>query len=119
MSPAEALEWNPNWSQMDRRVIQEHLDRLDVVRCYVPPSRGYVGCEDATGKRVMFLAPGYVEFKSDTAPEGLEESRGWPGFALTTFRHRGSRTNFEVDDEQFCPVHGLQLPRTGRCDDCE
>lgn len=118
MSRDEALKWNALWSIADRRRIEEQFDRLGVVGFYSPPSGGYVGCEDRTGRRVMFLSPGYVEFKKDVVPLELCEPT-WPGFALSTFRHRAAGADFEREGlGNFCPVHGLLLPLTGLCDDC-
>lgn len=118
LAPERALEWRPGWSQSDRARIQVQFDRLNVLRCYEPPSKGYVGCENAAGRKVMFIAPGYVHFPHDLAPEGLCEP-DWPGFTLSTFRERSPTANFDVDDSKYCPIHGYQLPLTGRCDRCE
>lgn len=52
---------------------------------YTPPSKGYVGCVNATGSVVMTLHAGYVEFNRKSAPPDLQESE-WPGLGLSTFR---------------------------------
>ena len=114
-----ALNWNPDWSYTDLRIIEENLTRLDAQTFYVPPSGGYVGCVDADGRVVMTLHYGYVVFKRELAPVDLPDL-DWPGLTLSTFRGRPSPApSLDDEDLQFCPTHHIALPLTGICDECQ
>lgn len=115
----QALDWIPDWSSADRRIIEENLTRLDAQTFYLPPSEGYVGCVDVNGRVVMNLHYGYVTFKPDTAPADLPDPNS-PEFLLSTFKGPRSPTT-SPDDEvlQCCPIHNIALPRTGICDECQ
>jgi hypothetical protein len=114
----QVMSWRENWSWDDRRVIGEHLDRLQARTFSVPPSAGYVRCYNAVRKLVMYIGPGWVEFTRGHEPETIQPGM-WRGFALSTFRpHSGSRAKPEAG-ESFCMVHGLPVRTAGLCDTCE
>lgn len=118
LTTEEASRWYDLWSTADRRHIQEEFERLAVHRCYVPPSGGYVGCENAEGRKVMFLAPGYVWFARGCGSERVEPN--WNGYTLSTFRSRSKpNPDLDADDSVACPLHWYVLPLSGRCDLCE
>jgi hypothetical protein len=110
-----------NWSYTDREIVEHHIDRLDVQTFYLPHTKGYVGCLNADERRVMYLAPGYVQFAhSDFAPAGLWMDPDWqyPGFALSTFRDKDSPTTSRESEPVVCPTCNTALPLTGICDEC-
>jgi hypothetical protein len=115
----KALNWSQDWSDTDRKLIGENLNRLDAQTFYMPPSGGYIGCVDVQARVVMTIHSGYLEFKRDLAPADLPDP-DWPGLTLSTFIYCGPRTP-SPDDEvlQFCPIHNIALPATGICDECQ
>lgn len=117
MTRAQALSWNPAWSAADVRLIEENLDRLEVRTFYRTRSNGSVTAQDEDGRSVMYLSPGYVEFRKGLAPEDRPEP-DWHGFTLSCFRPRGSTETAGDDAPTICPSCHLALPATGVCDDC-
>jgi hypothetical protein len=115
----KALNWSQDWSDADRKLIEQNLNRLNAQTFYMPPSGGYIGCVDVHARVVMTIHSGYLEFKRDVAPADLPDPK-WPGLTLSTFIYCGSR-NPSPDDEdlQFCPIHHIALPATGICDYCQ
>ena len=71
LTRAQALTWDTDWSDSDRELIEQHLDRLDAREYYTPPSGGYVGCTTADGTVVMTLHSGYLGFKRGYGPPDL------------------------------------------------
>ena len=62
----QVLRWRENWSESDRNLISQHLDRLSVGAFYEPQSQAYVGCKQANDPNVvMYVNPGYLEFRKD------------------------------------------------------
>ncbi len=113
----QAQSWNEAWSYTDRETIRQHFERLQPRTFYVPPSGGYVGCRDEAGIVVMRLYAGYLEFKTDLAPDDRPEP-DWPGLLLSTFRPHASPTPQIEDDSGVCPTHHIALPTSGVCDEC-
>lgn len=114
----DALKWNPRWSEADRRQIDADFDVVGAASFYQPTSGGYLGVKDATGRRRMYVAPGYAWFVRGAEPAG-RELPGWNGYELSTFQPRGDGAPSSSREERFCPMHHIALPLTGRCDDCE
>jgi len=117
MTREQALAWNPSWSAADVRTIEENADRLEVRTFYRTRSNGSVTAQDSDGRSVMYLSPGYVEFRKGLAPE-IRPDPAWHGFALSCFR---PRSGAEAKDEvapAICPSCFITLPGTGVCDEC-
>jgi hypothetical protein len=115
----QALDWIPEWSYADRELIERNLTRLGAQTFYMPPGGDYVGCVDVHGRVVMILYYGYVTFKRDLAPADLPNP-DWPELPLSTFRGPRSPTPSPDDEDlQFCPIHNIALPLTGKCDYCQ
>ena len=89
---AEALQFNPKWSDSDRLVIREQCERLDVVIFETIPSNVYLKGYSRTRKEVLRLWPGTIGFRPGFGPrhgiawEGSFD--GWKGLQLTTFYPR-------------------------------
>ena len=118
LTRAQALAWNPNWSYTDREIIEKHLDRLEAVTYYQPPSGGYVGCRDAGGRRVVFLYAGYITFGRGLGPEILADPN-WEGTDLSTIQHKSGRSDTHRRQETFCPTHGTPILPSIGCEWCE
>ena len=41
----QVLRWREHWSESDRNLIAQHLDRLAAEAFYEPQSQAYVGCK--------------------------------------------------------------------------
>jgi hypothetical protein len=110
----QVLRWRENWSESDRNLISQHLDRLSAGAFYEPQSQAYVGCKQASDPNVvMYVNPGYLEFRKDTSPPGLDEGVNW--IELSTFVARGDATLL-LESEQVCPKCSMMLPLSGVCD---
>lgn len=118
LTRAQALAWNPSWSYTDRQTIEEHLDRLQAVTYYRPASGGYIGCENAAGKRVMSLHPGYITFARGLGPEVLADPN-WEGIDLSTIKHRAGLTKSVRREQKSCQVHGMPMLANIGCEWCE
>lgn len=114
----QALRRNPDWSFADLRTVEQNLDRLRVRTFYVTPSESYVGCLDSSGRLVMTMHYGYLEFTRGNAPADLPDPDS-PWLELSTFRPRTRPTAATDEIAQFCPTHNIALPRTGICDECQ
>lgn len=114
---AQAVAWNPEWSYTDRQIIEEHLDRLETVTYYRPDSGGYIGCENAAGKKVMSLHPGYITFARGLGPEVLADPN-WEGIDLSTIKHRAGSKKPARREPASCPVHGMPVLANIGCEDC-
>ena len=115
----QVLVWNDRWSHTDVRVIEENLDRLGVVSYVSPPSGGYIWCVDGQGRRVMKIAAGYLEFRDAFAPDEAEKwDGGRSGVDLSNAQFRRPNSPRRDEPASICPVHFVQLPSSGRCDDC-
>ena len=68
----QALAWFANWSYDDKATLEAEWDRLGEVTYYRIASGGYLGCADEHGRRVMFVAPGYVWFRRGCEPPNRE-----------------------------------------------
>src|SRR5699024_11612153 len=87
MSRAEALSWNPNWSVGDILMIEENLDRLAARTFFRTRSNSTVTAQDDTGRKIMYLHPGYVTFPKRLAPEDRHNPE-MPRFTLPTAQSR-------------------------------
>lgn len=118
MTRDQVLAWHSQWSFTDREVINRNLDRLDARSFYMPPSGGYIGCIDSSGTKVMFVHPGYIDFKPGLKPDDapLEWVDSMP---LSTFSGHASPTYGPYFNERFCDIHNLSLPASGICDLCD
>jgi len=118
LSRTEALAWNPGWSTGDIRLIGENFDRVGACSFYRTSSNGSVTAQDAEGRSVMYLYPGYVEFRKGLAPEDRSDP-DWHGIALSSFRPRGAAEAKGEEKLTFCPSCFYALPATGVCDTCD
>lgn len=117
MSREHALAWNPAWSAADVRLLEENVDRLDVRTFYRTRSNGSVTAQDEDGLSVMYLSPGYVEFRKGLAPADRPDP-SWHGLALSCFRPRSTVEATGEEGPAICPSCFIALPATGVCDDC-
>ncbi|MDN5822170.1 MAG: hypothetical protein L0H74_12255 [Brachybacterium sp.] len=117
MTREQALAWNPAWSAADIRLLEENVDRLDARTFYRTRSNGSVTAQDADGLSVMYLSPGYVEFRKGLAPTDRPDP-AWHGLALSCFRPRSTNEAGREEGPAICPSCFLALPATGVCDDC-
>jgi hypothetical protein len=113
----QALAWRENWSWDDRNLVKEHIDRLQARTFDVRPSGGVVRCYDASGRPVMYIGAGYIEFAPGCQAESIPQG-AWRGFALSTNRPHGS-TARSNDTTQYCPIHGYPVLPSGSCETCE
>ncbi|MGO1283493.1 MAG: hypothetical protein ACTHWF_00360 [Brachybacterium sp.] len=118
MTRTEALGWNPDWSVGDIRLIGEHFDRVEALTFYRTSSNGSVTAQDSEGRSVMYLYPGYVEFRKGLAPEDRPDPE-WHGLALSSFRPRSATSSKGEERLSFCPSCFYALPATGICDTCD
>lgn len=118
LSRTEAMAWNPGWSTGDIRLIGENFDRVGACSFYRTSSNGSVTAQDAEGRSVMYLYPGYVEFRKGLAPEDRSDP-DWHGIALSSFRPRGAAEAKGEEKLTFCPSCFYALPATGVCDTCD
>jgi hypothetical protein len=114
LSRDQTLAWNSEWSYTDCVTIEQHLDRVGAETFYVPPSGGYVGCVDGDGTKVLFLHPGYLEFKRELAPEDRPEPE-WPGIVLSTFRPHASPAHERDDETETCTTCWTAKSLSGAC----
>lgn len=117
MTRDEALSWNSDWSVADIRLIEENFDRVGTRTYYRTQSNGTVTAQDAAGRSVMYLHPGYVEFPKGLAPEDRSDL-DWDGFALSCFRPREATVAKGEERLTICTSCFYALPATGVCDTC-
>jgi len=101
-----------SYSISDIRIIEEHLDRVDAVTFLL--SRDVIYCSDDSGKTVMRVRPGYIEFPKATIPDGTPPKQDW--IALSTFQPRDPDRKQPPASNQVCPNCNMQLPLSGHCD---
>ncbi|MFK5645128.1 hypothetical protein ACI3ET_01250 [Ornithinimicrobium sp. LYQ121] len=138
LSRFDVLEWNPRWQESDRGQLKAFLEgqgktltykpnlahlrpRLDAVIATIPDqldtiyrtrSNGSVKGLDANRKRLFDIRPGAIDL-------GMGIDRTILEFTTTHWvRGRTPHRPVEVPTTA-CPVHNMQLPATGVCDQCE
>ena len=114
----QALLWRENWSWDDRNLVKENVDRLQAKAFDVRPSGSVVRCRDASGRVVMYIGAGYVEFPPGCEPASIATG-SWRGITLSTHRPRNGSGGRPEDTTKYCPVHGYPLLSSGLCDTCE
>jgi hypothetical protein len=103
MTHAEVFAWYSGWSYTDREIVDRHIDRLGVQTFYTTPSENYVGCHNADGINVMYLAATYVQFTRAEFAAGCDEP-DWPlGIRLSGFIEKEPRQATPKDGE-ICPI---------------
>lgn len=65
---AEALRFNSRWTDADRALINEQIDRLQPVEFHRPPKGGYITCRDSSGRPLMHIEAGMLTFPESTLP---------------------------------------------------
>jgi len=126
LSRTQVLAWNEAWSYTDRSCINAALGAVPDGVCVQPP---WGGCINVwiNNQRILTIYPGYLSWPigrltKDLPPDlfpdiHADEMDQW--HLLSTFRpHVGGPRRGEPA-QKFCPIHGLALPLTGMCDDCD
>lgn len=114
----QVIAWREAWSGADRRLIEEHLDRVGARTFDLRPSGGVVRCRDGQGRPVMYIAPGYVEFAPGSEPDHIAKGH-WRGVGLSIFKPWSGSAAKPEGTDRYCPVHGYPLLPSGLCDTCE
>lgn len=86
LTPTEAVTWNPLWTDADRALIRQHLERLHVQTFRGIDSDNYIRCFNDHGEHVLTLFAGYLQWPPGYAPANAIPASGGPIWPLTTTR---------------------------------
>ncbi|MFC7374675.1 hypothetical protein ACFQS2_13415 [Brachybacterium sp. GCM10030267] len=117
MTRDEALAWNSNWSLADIRLIGENFDRIGARTFYRTQSNGSITAQDENGRSLMYIHPGYVQFRKGLAPTDRPDQQV-EGFDLSTAQPREKTPAKGEEVLTICPSCFYAMPYTGVCDTC-
>jgi len=122
----EAVNFNGRWTEHDRRVVSEELDRIRDRTSYLwrTASNSYIRATDAGGRALMYVEAGYLwwhDGRVEAIPAGaVADGEGWL-LPLSTRQETGSRRGpHEEESAPICQTcFSYALSKTGLCPNCD
>ena len=92
--------------------MREIVSGFDRVRVWIPASRSYIAVSPGAGVSASaYFNKGFVDVHQE---DGGYKREWMPGHAPSGTSSAAS----QAPERQVCPIHFVQLPATGICDDC-
>src|SRR5688500_12321531 len=118
---AQVLSHNKRWTEDDRQIILEHIERLNVVSYFLQDCGYDVNLFNGEDW-VAWITHGRIIFRPGFAPPEAQSAH-WREYRYiplsTTIGDHYHRAATKSVEEPVCPSCFMVLPKTGQCDNCD